>query len=48
MALVFPYRALSILIARDVTEGRKEVNFSPWNEYNEQRKARKLKEIANR
>ncbi len=37
---------LSFLIARDVTEGRRELNFSLWNQYNERRKARKLKEIA--
>lgn len=37
---------LSFLIARDVTEGRKELNFSLWNGFNERRKARKLKEIA--
>jgi hypothetical protein len=37
---------LSFLIARDVTEGRKELNFSLWNGYNERRKGRKLKEIA--
>ena len=36
----------SLLIARDVKEGRKEVNFSTWEKYDEKRKARKLKEIA--
>jgi hypothetical protein len=36
----------SLLIARDVKKGRKEVNFSIWDKYDEQRKARKLKEIA--
>jgi cytochrome c551/c552 len=37
---------MSFLIARDVTEGRRELNFSLWNYYNERRKSRKLKEIA--
>jgi cytochrome c551/c552 len=37
---------VSFLIARGVTAGRKELNFSLWNGYNERRKARKLKEIA--
>jgi len=37
---------VSLLIARDVKNGRKEVNFSLWEKYNERRKARKLKEIA--
>jgi hypothetical protein len=37
---------VSLLIARDVKKGRKEVNFSTWDKYNEKRKARKLKEIA--
>jgi cytochrome c551/c552 len=36
----------SLLIARDVKNGRKEVNFSTWEKYDEKRKARKLKEIA--
>jgi hypothetical protein len=36
----------SLLIARDVKEGRRKVNFSTWEKYDEQRKARKLKEIA--
>jgi hypothetical protein len=36
----------SLLIARDVKEGRKEVNFSLWGKYNESRKSKKLKEIA--
>ena len=37
---------VSFLIARDVTDGRRELNFSLWNQYNERRKSRKLKEIA--
>jgi hypothetical protein len=37
---------MSFLIARDVTEGRRELNFSTWSQYNERRKTRKLKEIA--
>jgi hypothetical protein len=36
----------SLLIARDVQKGRKEVNFSTWEKYDDRRKARKLKEIA--
>ena len=36
----------SLLIARDVKKGRKEVNFSSWEKYNQGLKARKLKEIA--
>lgn len=36
----------SLLIARDVRKGRKEVNFSTWEKYDEKHKARKLKEIA--
>ena len=37
---------ISFLIARDVKEGRREVNFSLWDGYTPQRKARKLGEIA--
>ncbi len=37
---------ISLLIARDVKNGRKEVNFSLWEKYDERRKARKLKEIT--
>jgi cytochrome c551/c552 len=37
---------VSFLIARDVTEGRRELNFSIWNRYEERRKTRKWKEIA--
>jgi Haem-binding domain len=36
----------SLLIAQDVKEGRKEVNFSIWEKFDEKRKAKKLKEIA--
>jgi len=36
----------SLVIARDVKKGRKEVNFSSWDKYDEKRKTRKLKEIA--
>lgn len=47
---VWPWYAqiapVSLLIARDVTNGRKEVNFSTWAKSDEKRKARKLKEIA--
>lgn len=41
-----PIAPASLLIGRDVKEGRKEVNFSTWEKYDEKRKARKLKEIA--
>ena len=37
---------VSFLIARGVREGRRELNFSTWNRYEERRKTRKLKEIA--
>jgi len=37
---------VSLLIARDVKNGRKEVNFSAWEKYDNRRKARKLQEIA--
>ena len=37
---------VSLLIARDVKNGRKEVNFSLWEKYDGKRKTRKLKEIA--
>ena len=37
---------VSFLIASDVKEGRREVNFSLWGQYNGSRKARKLKEIV--
>jgi len=46
LALVFPNRPGSLLIASDAKEGRKEVNFSTWDKYDEKRKAKKLKEIA--
>jgi len=37
---------VSFLIAHDVNEGRRELNFSTWNRYEERRKKRKLKEVA--
>jgi hypothetical protein len=37
---------VSLLIARDVKDGRKKINFSTWGKYDESRKAKKLKEIA--
>ena len=37
---------VSWLLANDVKEGRREVNFSVWNQYTENRRARKLKEIV--
>ena len=47
---VWPWYAkiapLSFLLANDVKEGRREVNFSTWETYNDQRRARKLKEIV--
>jgi hypothetical protein len=33
------------LVARDVIKGRKEVNYSLWNQYPEARRAKKLKEM---
>ena len=36
---------ISFLLARDVKEGRRELNFSIWDRYEQRRKARKLKEI---
>jgi len=36
----------SHLIGKDVREGRRELNFSEWNQYAENRRARKLKEIV--
>jgi len=37
---------ISFLLARDVREGRRELNFSIWDRYEQRRKARKLKEIV--
>src|ERR1044071_3685433 len=37
---------ISFLISHDVNEGRREVNFSLWDQYNAQRQARKRKEIV--
>jgi heme-binding protein len=37
---------VSWLVANDVKEGRREVNFSAWSQYTENRRARKLKEIV--
>lgn len=37
---------VSFLIANDVKEGRRQINFSAWNQYGGNRKARKLKEIV--
>ena len=36
---------ISFLLVRDVKEGRREVNFSIWDRYDQGRRARKLKEI---
>jgi Haem-binding domain len=35
---------VSWLLARDVREGRAELNFSTWNQYSTQQQAKKLKE----
>jgi len=35
----------SWLLESDVNEGRKELNFSEWNGYDEKRKLKKIKEI---
>ena len=35
---------ISWLIARDVQEGRAELNFSTWNQYSTQQQVKKLKE----
>ena len=37
---------LSWFLARDVREGRRELNFSTWNAYDAKKKAKKLKETA--
>jgi hypothetical protein len=37
---------VSWLIARDVDEGRRELNFSVWNKFTSARRARKFKEIV--
>ncbi len=37
---------ISFLLWHDVTDGRKEVNFSTWDRYDVRRRERKLKEIA--
>jgi len=37
---------ISFLLSRDVKEGRREVNFSIWGQYNDRRKSRKFKEIV--
>jgi hypothetical protein len=36
---------ISWLVATDVEEGRKELNFSTWSRYNAKKQTRKLKEI---
>jgi hypothetical protein len=37
---------VSWLLARDVREGRRELNFSTWNAYDTKKRAKKLKETA--
>ena len=46
MALVYGNCSDYALIGRDVREGRRELNFSTWDRYDERRKARKLNEIV--
>lgn len=36
----------SLLISRDVIEGRRELNLSTWSQYDARRKTRKLREIG--
>jgi len=47
---VWPWYAqvapISWLLARDVAEGRRELNFSTWNAYDAKKKTKKLKEAA--
>jgi cytochrome c551/c552 len=49
-ATVWPWYSnvapISWLLARDVREGRRELNFSAWNTYDAKRQAKKLKETA--
>jgi cytochrome c551/c552 len=37
---------ISWLLARDVREGRRELNFSAWNAYDAKKQAKKLKDTA--
>lgn len=37
---------VSWLLARDVSQGRRELNFSEWGDYTQKRKLRKLKGIC--
>ncbi len=37
---------VSWALTRDVEEGRRELNFSTWDQYDDRRKARKLKETV--
>ena len=47
---VWPWYAqvapISWLLARDVAEGRRELNFSTWSAYDAKKKTKKLKELA--
>jgi Haem-binding domain len=47
---VWPWYArvapMSWLIARDVREGRRELNFSVWNQFSGNRRAKKFSQIA--
>jgi hypothetical protein len=40
------FAPVSWLLARDVREGRRELNFSAWNAYDAKKQAKKLKETA--
>lgn len=37
---------VSFLVNRDVEEGKEELNFSEWQDYDKRRKLRKLKEVG--
>lgn len=37
---------VSILVRHDVVEGKEELNFSEWQDYDKRRKLRKLKELG--
>lgn len=37
---------VSILVRHDVIEGKEELNFSEWQDYDKRRKLRKLKEVG--
>ena len=37
---------ISLLVRHDVLEGKEELNFSEWQDYDKRRKLRKLKEVG--